>query len=97
MLAVLDATETPARLANRQSSRTLSFPSHRALLAELRAFEYGLVDLSHRAPMGARLGAHDDTVMGLAIAVYAAPEAAHALLASRIIQGSLVGGSCRVA
>ena len=40
--------------------------------------EYGLVGKSGRAPMGARPGAHDDTVMGLALAVFAAPEGAPA-------------------
>jgi len=83
------------RLNLRLSSRALTFPAHRALLAELRAFEYGLVGQSGRPRMGARPGAHDDTVMGLALAVFAAPDGAPVALGSQILLGSSVGGMRR--
>ncbi len=45
-----------------------------------------------RASDGARSGAHDDAVMGLALAVYAAPLAPSA----QVVLGSAVGGGRRV-
>jgi len=43
------------------------------------------------------MGAHDDTVMGLALAVFAAPDAAPVALGSQIMLGSAVGGGWRAA
>ena len=60
-----------------------------------RAFEYGLVGQSGRPRMGARPGAHDDTVMGLALAVFAAPESAPVPLGSQVLLGSSAGGMRR--
>ena len=85
------------RLSLRLASHGLVFPSHRALLSELRAFEYGLVGKSGRAPMGARPGAHDDTVMGLGLAVFAAPDGAPVPLSSLVLLGSSLGGKLRAA
>ena len=45
--------------------------------------------------IGARLGAHDDVVRALALAVYAAPESAPVALASQVLLGSSVGGARR--
>ena len=85
------------RLSLRLASHGLVFPLHRALLSELRAFEYGLVGKSGRAPMGARPGAHDDTVMGLGLAVFAAPDGAPVPLSSLVLLGSSLGGKLRAA
>ena len=79
------------RLGLRLSSRALTFPAHRALLAELRSFEYGTVGQSGRPRMGARPGAHDDIVCALALAVFCAPEGAVVPLAGRILMGSALG------
>lgn len=58
------------------SSRTLRYPNHKALLGELRGFEYGAVGSSGRARMAARGSGHDDIVMALALADYCAPSGA---------------------
>ena len=41
------------------------------------------------------MGAHDDVVMALALAVYAAPESAPIPLGSQVLLGSSVGGARR--
>ena len=84
------------KLNLRLSSRRLAFPAHRVLLGELRAFEYlGNAGASGRTRTGARGSGHDDTVMSLALAVYAAPESAPTPLGSQILLGSQVGGRGR--
>ena len=85
------------KLNLRLSSRSLAFPDHRALLGELRAFEYLGAAQNGKARTGARSGAHDDIVMALALAVYAAPESAPVPLASLILLGSQAGGTRRAA
>ncbi|MGI4789392.1 MAG: terminase large subunit domain-containing protein [Janthinobacterium lividum] len=56
------------------SARAIQFPPHKALLHELRCFEYapgGPGSLK----MAAQSGGHDDCVISLALAFYAAPDA----------------------
>lgn len=76
-------------LTLRLSARRLAFPAHRILLSELRSFEY----LGHAGPTGktrtgARGSGHDDTVIALALAVWAAPDGAPPPLGSQILLGS---------
>lgn len=86
------------KLNLRLSSRTLAYPSHRVLLSELRQFEYlGNAGASGRARMGASGRGHDDVVMSLALAVYAAPASAPVPLSSRLLLGSGLGGGKRAA
>jgi hypothetical protein len=56
------------------SARALRYPDHPTLLAELRSFEYGPAAAGGRPRMAARGGGHDDTVIALALAWYAAPD-----------------------
>ncbi len=76
------------RLTLRMAARSIRYPASRALLAELRSFEYGASGVSGRPRMGARSGAHDDCVVGLALAVYAAPDAAPVAPSERLLLGS---------
>ena len=75
------------------SARAVQYPAHRVLLSELRAFEYGASGASGRAKMGARSGAHDDVVIALALAWWAAPEGEIVPLRERILFGSRLGMS----
>jgi hypothetical protein len=79
------------RLGLGLAGRALSFPYHRALVQELYGFEYGRVGPSGRARTGARAGGHDDCVMALALAWWAAPEVAPAPPSELILLGSSVG------
>jgi len=87
--------ESKTRLIDRLtlglSARAVQYPPHRVLLSELRAFEYGDTGPSGRAKMGARTGAHDDTVIALALAWWAAPEADPLPLKDRLLLGSQLG------
>jgi hypothetical protein len=56
------------------SARSLTYPHHRALLSELRGFEYGRETSGGRHRMAARGSGHDDIVMALALAWYSVPE-----------------------
>ena len=91
--------ESKAKLIDRLtlglSGRAVQYPAHRVLLSELRAFEYGAVGGSGRAKMGARSGAHDDVVIALALAWFAAPEGAPAPLRERMMLGSQIGAGRR--
>ena len=73
------------------SSRALQYPAHRVLLSELRGFEYGTAGASGRAKMGAKSGAHDDTVIVLALAWWAAPEELPPPMRPRVLLGSQLG------
>jgi len=74
------------RLTLGLSARALQYPAHRVLLSELRGFEYG-----------ARSGTHDDVVIALALAWFAAPEGPPPPLRERILLGSQLGvGRARV-
>jgi len=73
------------------SARALTYPAHRALLTELRAFEYGPPGPSGRAPMAARGGGHDDIVMALALAWHGAPTGAPPPPSEVILLGSQAG------
>jgi len=85
------------RLTLGLSARAVQYPPHRVLLSELRGFEYGEVGRSGRAKMGARSGAHDDVVIALALAWWAAPEGAPTPVRERILLGSSLGaGRARV-
>ena len=77
------------------SARAVQYPPHRVLLSELRGFEYGAVGASGKARMGARSGAHDDVVIALALAWWAAPEGAPAPIRERILLGSQLGAGRR--
>ena len=77
------------------SARAVQYPPHRVLLSELRGFEYGAVGASGKARMGARSGAHDDVVIALALAWWAAPEGAPAPVRERILLGSQLGAGRR--
>ena len=77
------------------SARAVQYPAHRVLLSELRAFEYGEVGRSGRARMGARSGAHDDVVIALALAWWAAPEGQVVPVRERILLGSSLGAGRR--
>jgi hypothetical protein len=55
------------------SAHALTYPYHRALLSELRGFEYGRETSGGRHRMAARGSGHDDIVMALALAWYSAP------------------------
>lgn len=70
------------------SRRGLRYPNHKALLNELRGFEYGAVGSSGRARMAAKGAGHDDIVMGLALAWWCAPEGVQASPASLVLLGS---------
>ena len=84
------------RLNLRLSSRRLAYPAHRVLLGELRSFEYlGNAGPTGRTRTGARGSGHDDVVMALALAVYAAPESAPVALGSQVLLGSQGGGARR--
>ncbi len=76
------------RLTLGLSARGLQYPAHRVLLSELRGFEYGAMGSTGRAKMGARSGAHDDVVIALALAWFAAPEGAPPPLRDRVLLGS---------
>ena len=80
------------RLNLRLSARQLAFPTHRALLSELRSFEYLKSGSSGKPRTGAAGSGHDDIVMALALAVYAAPASAPVALGSQILLGSAAGG-----
>ena len=54
------------------SARAVQFPPHKALLSELRCFEYAPGGPG-RLKMAAQSGGHDDCVISLALAYYAAP------------------------
>ena len=79
------------RLTLGLSSRALQYPAHRVLLSELRGFEYGTAGASGRAKMGAKSGAHDDTVIALALAWWAAPEGPPPPMRHRVLLGSQLG------
>jgi hypothetical protein len=79
------------RLTLGLSGRGVQYPAHRVLLSELRGFEYGAAGAAGRAKMGARSGAHDDVVIALALAWWAAPECAPAPMRQRIMLGSQIG------
>ncbi len=79
------------RLTLGLSGRGVQYPAHRVLLSELRGFEYGAVGGTGRAKMGARSGAHDDVVIALALAWWAAPECAPPPMRQRIMLGSQMG------
>jgi len=65
-------------------------------LGELRSFEYlGNAGPTGRTRTGARGSGHDDVVMALALAVYAAPESAPIPLGSQVLLGSQGGGARR--
>ena len=91
--------ESKAKLIDRLtlglSGRALQYPAHRVLLSELRAFEYGAAGGSGRAKMGARSGAHDDVVIALALAWFAAPEGAPPPMRERVLLGSQIGSGRR--
>ena len=91
--------ESKAKLIDRLtlglSARAVQYPPHRVLLSELRAFEYGAAGAAGRAKMGARAGAHDDVVIALALAWFAAPEAPPPPMRERILLGSQLGLSGR--
>ena len=91
--------ESKAKLIDRLtlglSGRAVQYPAHRVLLSELRAFEYGAVGGSGRAKMGARSGAHDDVVIALALAWFAAPEGAPVPMRDRVLLGSQMGVGIR--
>ncbi len=71
------------------SARALQFPPHRALLAEMRGFEYAPGSSGH-LKMGARSGGHDDCVIALALAWLASPIPAPPP-GRRILLGSQLG------
>ena len=77
------------------SSRSVTFPHHTALLRELRGFAYGPEGASGRPTMAARGGGHDDCVIALALALYAAPVAAAPPPGSRMMLGSQAGLAVR--
>jgi hypothetical protein len=79
------------RLTLGLSGRGVQYPAHRVLLSELRGFEYGAAGSSGRAKMGARSGAHDDVVIALALAWWAAPECAPPPMRERMMLGSQLG------
>ena len=54
------------------SARALALPPHPTLVKELRGFEYAPGE--GRLKTGARAGGHDDCVIALALAYYAAPD-----------------------
>lgn len=56
------------------AARALQFPAHKALLNELRCFEYAPGGPG-TLKMAAQSGGHDDCVISLALAFYAAPDA----------------------
>ena len=91
----LFGAESKAKLVDRLtlalSGRRLTYPHHAALLAELRGFEYGPVGASGRARMAARGSGHDDIVMALALAWYAAPAGAPPPPGSLLMLGSQAG------
>lgn len=62
------------RLTLGLSGRRLQYPVYRILLSEMCGFEYEQAGYSGRAKMGAKSGAHDDMVITLALAWWAAPE-----------------------
>lgn len=70
------------------SRRGLRYPNHKALLNELRGFEYGAVGSSGRARMAAKGAGHDDIVMGLALAWFCAPEGTPTAPADLVMLGS---------
>ncbi len=72
------------------SARALQFPPHRALLTELRGFEYAPGG-AHTLKMAARSGGHDDCVVALALAFYAAPDPAARRTGTGILLGSQAG------
>ena len=55
------------------AARAVQFPPHKALLSELRGFEYAPGGPG-RLKMAAGSGGHDDCVISLALAFYAAPD-----------------------
>jgi hypothetical protein len=55
------------------AAQALQFPPHKALLNELRCFEYAPGGPG-RLKMAAQSGGHDDCVISLALAFYAAPD-----------------------
>ena len=69
--------ESKQRLIDRLNvglaARALQFPPHKALLNELRCFEYAPGGPG-RLKMAAASGGHDDCVIALALAYYAAPD-----------------------
>lgn len=73
------------------SRRGLTYPNHKALLSELRGFEYGAAGSSGRARMAAKGAGHDDIVMGLALAWFCAPEGAPPSPATLVLLGSSLG------
>ena len=93
----LFGAESKTRLVDRLtlglSGRALTYPPHKALLSELRGFEYGTVGASGRARMAARGSGHDDTVMALALAWYCAPEGAPAAARPAADPAGVAGGA----
>ncbi len=71
------------------AARALQFPPHKALLNELRCFEYAPGGPG-RLKMAASSGGHDDCVISLALAFYAAPSPS---AAPRSGHGILLGSS----
>ena len=55
------------------AARALQLPPHKALLGELRCFEYAPGGPG-TLKMAAQSGGHDDCVISLALAFYAAPD-----------------------
>ena len=91
MFGAESKTKLIDRLTLGLSARAVQFPAHRVLLSELRAFEYGAAGSSGRPGMGARAGAHDDVVIALALAWWAAPEGEAAPIRERVLLGSQIG------
>ncbi len=71
------------------AARALQFPPHKALLNELRCFEYAPGGPG-RLKMAAQSGGHDDCVISLALAYYAAPDPG---ATPRVGHGILLGSS----
>ncbi len=71
------------------AARAVQFPPHKALLNELRCFEYAPGGPG-RLKMAAQSGGHDDCVISLALAYFAAPDPC---AAPRLGHGILLGSA----
>ena len=77
------------------AARAVQFPPHKALLNELRCFEYAPGGPG-RLKMAAQSGGHDDCVISLALAFYAAPNPSTVRSSGHgILLGSQGGGAGR--